>query len=472
MTARQIIQGVAVEMRPSLALAGPVVAAELGWISMAIVDTLIVGRLGAEAIGAVGLGSTTFFTIVVFGMGLLLGLDALVSQAFGAGDIADCHHSLFQALYLVAIMTPALMLVTLGMAPGLAWLGVEPSVLQATTRYLIPTVWGTGPLLLYAAFRRYLQGMGRVQPVMFALVSANIVNALGNYALVYGHWGLPALGVQGSGWATTISRVYMAGVLIAYTIWHDRKYQTGLKDLAWQPDLARLKRLIGLGLPAALHVTAEVGVFASATALAGRFDAVALAAHQLVLNVSSVTFMIPCGLASAGAVRVGHALGRRDPESASIAGWTTLALATGFMSIAALVFCLLPVPMLRAFTDDPRVIAQGVILFYVAGAFQVFDGVQGVTCGNLRGTGDTHTAMFANLFAHWAVGLPIGYVLAFPLGMGVLGLWIGLATGLILAAVVLIRGWIRASRSLLTGKMVMPQLRKTTSAALAHSELG
>ena len=233
--------------------------------------------------------------------------------------------------------------------------------------------------------------MGRVQPVMFALISANVVNALGNYALVYGYWGFPALGVAGSGWATTISRVYMAGVLIAYTIWHDRRYKTGLSRLAWRPDFARLRRLLGLGLPSALHVTAEVGVFATATALAGRIDAVSLAAHQLVLNVSSVTFMVPYGLASAGAVRVGHALGRRDPEGASLAGWTTLSLGVGFMACAGLVFCLVPGPILRAFTDDSRVIAQGITLFYLAAAFQVFDGVQGVTAGNLRGTGDTHT---------------------------------------------------------------------------------
>jgi multidrug resistance protein, MATE family len=314
--------------------------------------------------------------------------------------------------------------------------------------YTRATAWSTFPLLIFTAFRRYLQGMGRVRPLMFALVSANVVNVVGNWVLVYGHLGMPAMGVEGSGWATTVSRLYMALVLVAYTIRHDRRYATGLRLAPWRPDLARLRRLLGLGLPAALHVSLEVGVFAAATALAGRLDAASLAAHQLVLNMASVTFMIPFGLASAGAVRVGQALGRRDRDAAARAGWTTLALAAAFMAAAGLTFALAPHALLRAFTDDPRVLAAGVGLMYVAAAFQLFDGVQGVTTGNLRGLGDTHTPMACNLTAHWGLGLPVGYALAFPGGLGVLGLWIGLSLGLVVAGCVLLRVWVVRTRAL------------------------
>ncbi len=445
---RPVVSEIGADLRPTLALAGPVVMAELGWVAMGVVDTMIVGRLGAEAVGAVGLGSATFFTAAVFGMGLLLGLDTLVARAFGAGDIDDCHRSLFQGVYLAVAVTPPLMLVMLWLTPRLATLGVNPAVLRDAMPYLRATAWSTFPLLIYSAFRRYLQAMGRAQPVMFALLSANAVNLVGNWLLVFGHWKLPAMGVEGSGWATTVSRLYMALVLVAYTIWHDRRFTTGLFRAPCRPDLARLNRLIALGLPAALHVTLEVGVFATATVLAARFDPASLAAHQIVLNVSCVTFMIPMGLATAGAVRVGQSLGRRDPIAATRAGWTTLALAVAFMTGAGLVFATIPEAILRAFTDDPRVLAVGLPLLYVTAAYQVFDGIQGVTTGNLRGAGDTHTPMIASLITHWLIGLPMGCFLGFTCKLGVLGLWLGRALGLVAAGMTLLRAWMLKTRGM------------------------
>jgi MATE family multidrug resistance protein len=263
----------------------------------------------------------------------------------------------------------------------------------------------------------------------------------------------------------------MSLVLVSYTLWNDRRDGWGLGRISWKPDRERLRRLYGLGLPAAVHVTLEVGVFALATALAGRLGAVALAAHQIVLNMASVTFMVPYGLASAGAVRVGHALGRRDPPGAARAGWTTLALAAAFMTLAGSTFAVFPRTLIHAFTDDLGVMAVGVALMYVAGAFQLFDGVQGVTTGNLRGLGDTHTPMVCNLVAHWGVGLPIGYTLAFPLGLGVLGLWIGLSVGLVAAGYVLLRVWVRNTRRLRSDGENSFRLTRPGSASDALDEL-
>jgi MATE family multidrug resistance protein len=443
-------RGVASELGPTVALAWPVVLAEFGWMGMFVVDTMIVGRLGVEAIGAVSLGTMAFFTPIVFGMGLLLGLDTMVSQAFGAGDMDGARRSLAQGVILAVALTPPLMLVVLAMPPVLAAIGVDPGVLRRARPYLEVTVWGTLPLLVYAAFRRYLQAVGRVGPVLFALVSANVVNAAGNWLLVFGRLGLPALGVTGSGWATTISRLYMAGVLVFAAWHHDRRHGIpGGSDLSrWRPDPARLRRLLTLGLPAAGHVTLESGVFAAATALAGRLGPVSLAASQVVLNVACVTFMIPLGLASAGAVRVGQAVGRGDTPAAARVGWATLGLGTAFMGLAGLTFAAAPRAIVAAFTDDPRVLRLGVPLLLLAATFQLFDGVQGVTTGNLRGAGDTHTPMVSHALAHWVIGLPLGYVLAFPAGFGVVGLWAGLSLGVILAACLLFTAWLAKAREL------------------------
>ncbi|GAC1469022.1 MAG: MATE family efflux transporter [Isosphaeraceae bacterium] len=433
-------------LRPTLSLAVPVVLTELGWMAMGVVDTMIVGRLGAEAIGAVAIGAVVFFTVAVLGLGLLLGLDTLVSRAFGAGDLDDCHRWLFQGVYLALAVTPPLTLVVLASPIALAASGFNPTVLRDATPYIHATAWSLFPLLIFTAFRRYLQAMGVVRPVMFALLSANVVNAVGNWMLVFGRFGAPVLGVEGSGWATTISRTFMLLVVVIYTVWRDRRYATGLWRTPWGPDRARLGRLIGLGLPAALHMTLEVGVFATATALAARLDAASLAAHQVVLNVSSMTFMIPFGLASAGAVLVGQALGRGDPPGAAHAGWTTLGITVVFMTGAGLVFCLFPRVILRAFTDDSRVVSAGLSLMFVAAGFQLFDGVQGVTTGNLRGAGDTRTPMLWSLLAHWGLGLPVGYTLAFPAGLGALGLWLGLCLGLVVLAIALLIVWVRKTR--------------------------
>ena len=256
------------------------------------------------------------------------------------------------------------------------------------------------------------------------------------------------MGVTGSAWATTVSRLYLALVLVVYTFWRARKEHTGLLETRWQIDPGLFKRLVILGLPAALHVTLEVGVFAVATALAARLDASSLAAHQIVLNISSVTFMVPFGLASAGAVRVGHAIGRKDPRGVALAGWATLALGVSFTLTAGLTLWLTPRSFLWAFTDDSRVLTIGVSLLFVVAGFQLFDGLQAVTTGNLRGTGDTHTAMACNLVAHWLIGLPIAYILGFSFHMGVLGLWLGLSAGLISAGLFLVWMWILKTRVL------------------------
>jgi len=443
---------IAEEVRPMVRLAIPLVLAELGWMTMAIVDTMMVGRQvhSAEAIGAVSLGSILFNSAAIFGTGLMLGLDTLVSHSYGAGNVEDCHRSLVNGVYLSLAITPLLMGLLRLLEPVLRSLDIEASVLNQAIPYLRALTWGTLPLLLYFVFRRYLQGMNMAKPVMFALISANLVNLAGNWALIYGHLGLPAMGTVGSGWSTCIARIYMMSVLLAYSLYYDHRYKTGLRQTRRLPNFYRMWRLVQLGFPAAMQFGMEVGVFAAATTLIGRLGAVALASHQVALNTVSLTYMVPLGIASAAAVRVGQALGRHDAHAASRAGWTAMALGTGFMTLMGIAFFVAPQYIVRIYTPDTVVIHAAGTLLFVAAFFQLFDGMQTVATGALRGAGDTRTAMICHLLFYWALGLPLGYYLCFHLGWGAAGLWTGLCVALILIGIALLYFWRRKERSFST----------------------
>lgn len=431
------------ELAPMLRLALPVVLAELGWMSMGIVDTLMVAPLGPAAIGAAGIGTSVHMAFAVFGMGLLLGLDTLVSQAHGAGDHRDCHRWLVHGVVMGAALTVPIIAVCLAVLAFFPHAGFHPDVAPLLDRYFGIVVWSTVPLLLYAAVRRYLQGMHVVAPIAFALVTANVLNAVANWALIHGNLGMPALGVPGAAWATFISRVYMLGVLVVAAWWIDRAGNTGLTTVSRTLSRERFARLWRLGFPAASQVTLEVGVFGLATALAGRLDPVSSAAHQIALNIAGTSFMVPLGVAAAGAVRVGNRVGANDPAGAARAGWMAILLGSGFMGAAALVFFAMPRALIGAFSPGPAVVELGASLLFVAAIFQLFDGLQAVATGALRGLGSTRMAMMVNLAGHWFVGLPIAWLLCFPLGLGVRGLWMGLSIGLIVCGVVLTWYWHR-----------------------------
>ncbi|HLY17385.1 MAG TPA: MATE family efflux transporter, partial [Bryobacteraceae bacterium] len=376
-----------------LRLAAPLVLAEIGWVMMGIVDAMMVGRVSQAAMGAVAIGSGLFYAIAMFGGGLLMGLDTLVSQAFGARRVDECHRSMMSGLHLCVPLTPLLMGAVWLAAPLLRRIGVQSDVLADARPYIHAVAWSTLPLLLYFVFRRYLQAMHVVRPVTFALVSANLVNLAGNWILVFGHFGAPAMGAEGSGWATCISRIYLAAVL-AWSVWdYDRRDQTGLLDTSLQPDFPRIRRLLALGLPAALQFALEFGAFATATVLIGKLSTVTLAAHQIALNTASFTYMVPLGISAAAAVRVGNALGRGDVPEAGHAGWSAMVLGAGFMGCAGLFLLLAPGVIARTFTNDRAVIAASASLLFAAAVFQLFDGLQTVATGALRGAGETRLPM-------------------------------------------------------------------------------
>ncbi len=434
------------ELGPMLRLALPVIAADLGWISMGLVDTLMVGPLGPAAIGAVGTGSILYMAVMMLGFGVLFALDTFVSQNFGAGRIAECHRWLFAGVQLAAVLTIGLTAISIALLAALPALGQHPEVLAFLEPYLWHLLWGTPALLAYQVARRYLQALHVVRPIMYGLILANAVNVVVNWVLIHGHLGFPAYGVKGAAWATALSRGALAAFLWAVLAYRERKAHTSLRDVPFAWDPARMSALVRLGTPAALQILLEVGVFAAASALAGRIAPASVAAHQIVLNVVGAIFMVPYGISSAAAVRVGHAIGRGDPRGARHAGWVALMLALCAMTGSAILFALLPGALLRPFTADADVLRIGVGLLLVAAVFQLFDGLQVVSTGALRGLGETKVPMIANLIGHWGIGLPIAYALCFHYGWGVQGLWAGLAVGLILIGGTLTVVWHRRSQ--------------------------
>ncbi|HET9269007.1 MAG TPA: MATE family efflux transporter, partial [Vicinamibacterales bacterium] len=429
------------ELRPMLTLAGPVIAAEVGWLLMGIVDTIMVGPLGPSAIGAVGAGTILFLTVIMIGFGMLLALDTFVAQSFGAGRIDECHRWLVAGVQLAAVLSVVLMVVSLGGVMLLPLVGFHPDVLALLQPYMTHLVWSTPPLLAYVVFRRYLQAMNLARPVMIALVLANLTNVVACWVLIYGKLGMPALGVVGAAYATVFSRLVMAVFLLVVIVYRERATPSGLRDIPFAIDWPRIQAIVRLGSPAAGQILLEVGVFAAASALAATIAPAAVAAHQIVLNVVGLIFMVPYGLGTAAAVRVGQAVGRRDPDGVRAAGWTALALATATMVCSAVLFTVAPRLLLYGFTSDTTVLEVGVSLFLVASVFQLFDGIQTVTTGALRGLGNTKTPMLVNLVGHWGIGLPIAWALCFHWGWGVRGLWAGLAIGLILIGSTLLQVW-------------------------------
>ncbi|MGB8258731.1 MAG: MATE family efflux transporter, partial [Terracidiphilus sp.] len=300
------------ELGAMVALAVPVVLSELGWMAQGIVDTIMVGSLGPVSIGAVALGNAVYYTPAITAFGLLLGLDTLVSQAYGRQDHDGCHRWLAQGVYLACLVTPALMLLILAASFGFAPFGIDRAVAGPAAEYLRLLNWGTLPLLLYGGTRRYLQAVGQVRVVTYTFVGANLVNWLGNWLLIYGHWGLPAMGVRGSALSTVVARIFMAAALLGFAWRYERRRGHPLFAHWPGPSLPRISQMVRLGAPAAGQILMEVGAWNMATFSAGWLTPEALAVHQIVLNYAALTYMVPLGVSAAAAVSVGRAVGAGD----------------------------------------------------------------------------------------------------------------------------------------------------------------
>jgi MATE family multidrug resistance protein len=440
------------QIRPVLTLALPLILAEVGWMSMGIVDTVMVGHMAnpALAISSAALGQI-FYNTIAFGIaGILLGLDTYLSQSHGAGEFNEANRWLFHGLILAAVLALVLLAIV-GAAPlFMLRLPIDHQVLLGSVAFLKALNWGTPSLFLYFTLRRYLQAFNHVRPIAFALVTANLFNLVGNWALIYGHsWGpvhIPALGVTGAGLATSVSRLYLA-LFLVFTVWRvEHKHNYGLRSMLRHIETSRLRRLTILGAPAGAQIFVEISIFGTVTFLIGTMGRLPLAGHEIALNCASFTFMVPFAISAAAAVRVGQAIGRKAPAEAASAGWAAILLGAGCMAVFSAVFLLFPHTIAAAFTTDRAVIAAAVPLLFVAAIFQFFDGLQITATGALRGAGNTHAGLIVQIVGYWIIGLPIGYIIAFRLHHGAVGLWLGLCAGLVVAGLALTTTWHHTSK--------------------------
>jgi len=448
------------QIRPVLSLALPLIAAEIGWMSMGIVDTIMVGHMANPAINiaSAALGQVLYNTLAFGIAGVLLSLDTFLSQSHGAGRYDEANRWLYHGLILAAVLAAALFGLIELAARLMIRLPIDPQVVDGAIRFLRALNWGTPTLFLYFTLRRYLQAFNHARPIAVALITANLCNLLGNWVLIYGHsWGsihIPALGIVGSGLATSLSRTYLALFLLA-AIWRvEREHSYGLLSMLRHIETSRLKRLALLGAPAGGQIFVEISIFGTVTFLIGTIGPLPLAGHEIALNCASFTFMVPFAISAAAAVRVGQALGREAPREAAAAGWAAILLGAACMATFSIVLAVFANPIARSFTPDRAVIAATVPLLFVAAAFQFFDGLQITATGALRGAGNTHAGLIVQILGYWIIGLPIGCWLAFRLGYGALGLWIGLCAGLIVAGLALSAVWRRTTQSLSAKSLV------------------
>jgi len=424
------------ELRPMLRLSVPVVTVQLGLMAMGVVDTMMVGRVSPVALAAVALGNLFFFNALIFPFGVLTALDPLFSQAVGAGDRSAVARDLRRGLALAALLSIPFSILLWPAAPVLAQLGQPPDVVPVAGAYVRASIPGVFPFLAFLVLRQAMQALNRTGPVVAAIVGANVLNALLNVVLIFGAGPIPALGAVGSAWASTVSRWAMVvGLLLAGGGELRRLVRGRARGAVALPLLARTLRL---GSPIGAQYLLEIGAFAVVGLLMGRLGTVEVAAHQVTLNLASLTFMVPLGISTAAAVRVGHAVGAADPGAARRAATAALALGAGFMAVCGVVFLVFPGVLVRTYTGAAPVVGLAMRLVPIAGVFQVFDGLQVVAAGILRGLGHMRTAMVVNVLGFWGFGVPVSLSLAFRAGLGPVGLWWGLVAGLAGVALVLL----------------------------------
>lgn len=425
-----------------LRLAGPVVAAQLAQMSMGLTDTIMVGRLGEEALAGVALGNTVFFFLAVTCMGVVMAVGPMVSQAFGAGDRETIERSVRQGFWLGAVLTVPAFAILWHAGPALRLIGQPAETVAAAEGYLRAVLWGFLPFLWFMALRGFVEGISRPLPVTLVTLVGVALNVGANYVLMFGALGFPALGLVGTGWASTIVFWALLLMLAGYAR-RDRTLRTyRIFRTIGRPDVRTFRELVGIGWPIGVSLGIESGLFMTTALLIGLIGTTALAAHQIALQCAAFAFMVPLGIGMAASIRVGQAAGRGDWEGARRSGRVGVGLAAVFMSGTAVWFWAFPETLVGFFLDldeeaNRSVVDLAVVLLGVAAVFQVFDGIQVSAAGALRGLKDTRRPMAIGFVSYWLVGLTTGCLLGFVLGWGAVGLWWGLVVGLGAAAILL-----------------------------------
>ena len=428
--------------KATVTLALPLIGAQLAQMAMGVTDTVMLGWLGAVELAASVLATQAFFLLFIFGAGFAHAAMPLAANAEGRGDARGVRRSIRMGLWVLGLYSAAAMVPLWQIEPILLTLGQDPDLAALAGDYMRVALWSLPPATLVMGLRSYLSVVNRAWVILVVTVAAAFLNGFLNWLFIFGNLGAPALGIVGAAIATTGSNILMALLLIGYTALAPalRRYEIWFRF--WRPDWKAFLEVVRLGWPIGATIIAEVGLFTASSIMMGWLGTIPLAAHGIALQITSVAFMVPLGLASAATVRVGMAYGRGSLPDIGRAGNTALALATMFALTAAAIFLVWPEALVGLYLDagnenSAALLAYAVPLLFVAAAFQVVDCLQAVASGILRGFKDTRTPMLIAVFSYWVIGLPVAYLLAFPVGLGGRGIWWGLALGLAAAAILL-----------------------------------
>jgi MATE family multidrug resistance protein len=420
---------------------------------MTTTDVLLMGRLGSEALAAGALGANLYFATMMFGLGLTTATAPMIARELGrkGHSVRDVRRTVRQGLWAAVVIVVPIWIVLWHAEEILLAMGQRPDLAAQAGHYMHALQWSVLPFYFYLVLRSFISALQRPQWGLVIGVGGVVVNALAAWGLIFGNFGLPRLGLFGAGVATTLADTLMF-VVLAIVVYADRKFRRyHLLGRFWRADWSRFVELWRLGMPIAATLVFEVAVFNASTFLMGLIGEASIAAHSIALQIASLSFMVPLGLSQAATVRVGLAFGAQDADGIRRAGWTALAMGTAFMAMAALVMVTLPRTLISAFLDldvpaNAPVINLAVSFLALAALFQLADGAQAVTAGMLRGLHDTRMPMIYAALGYWGIGLVVGVVLAFVAKLNGVGIWIGLAAGLVTVAILLLTRWLRRER--------------------------
>jgi MATE family multidrug resistance protein len=445
------------EFRALLALAWPLVIAQLARSALFTTDVIVLGWLGAQFVAAAALANALFVCTLLFGIGVVGAVAPMAAQAIGARDLRTVRRTVRSGIWLSVALFVLLFPLAWNIGSIYRWMGQDPELIALAEIFVHAAIWSLLPQFMFVALASFLNAHGATRAVLFINVTAVFVNLLANYVLVFGHWGFPALGIMGSGLATSIVNLAALIIGIAYIQTHRRFRRYHVWHKVFEIDWQRMWALIKIGAPIGLMLLAEVALFTSASLLQGFLGEAELAAHSVALTVASLAFMVPLGLSQAATVRVGIALGEKNKDGIRKAGWSAFVLTLAFMSVTAILFFAIPRQIVGLFLNSgiaanqtPLALAASFLL--IAGLFQLFDGTQVAMGAALRGMSDTNMPLIIALIGYWAVGFPVAWYLGLHTPMRGVGVWVGLMAGLGVVAVILTVRWAMRERLGLTDR--------------------
>lgn len=438
------------EMRATVALAWPLVITNLAQTGMTATDVLMMGHLGPEAVAAGALGTNLYFGLLIFGIGLMSAAAPMIAVELGRNRFAvhELRRTFRQGLWASLVISLPMWLILWQGERVLLLFGQNPVLAHEAGIYLRHLQWGLFPFFLYLVLRSFFAAMQRPGASMIAVCLAFLFNILANWCLMFGHFGFPALGLAGSGIATSLSSVLMFGALAVVVFWDRRFRRYHLFGRFWQADWKRWREFWAIGLPIGATLLFEVSIFNAAVFLMGLISTTALAAHAIAIQIASLAFMIPMGISQAATVRVGVNFGAKDHDNVALAGLSSFLLAEGIMCLTALIMVLAPTSLIGAFLElrapeNAPVITLAISYLAIAALFQIADGAQVVGAGMLRGLHDTKIPMIYALTGYWGIGFPLAVILGFFTPLSGVGIWLGLASGLAIVAVLMLRRWLK-----------------------------